>query len=160
MMKEKRFIHLRTRYGISKQDFFNLYNMQSGLCAGCGEKPKPGGRNNCNSLLFVDHDHKTGDIRGLLCQPCNSAIGLAKDSSNILLKLSAYLMRKPMIYFKDLPIKDRGSRERSKTHCKNGHEYSGRNLIVRKNNTRVCRSCSNEYDRKRYIKRKELCKNS
>lgn len=43
------------------------------------------------SRLSVDHDHQTGKIRGLLCNNCNRAIGLLKDSSDILYKAAKYI---------------------------------------------------------------------
>jgi hypothetical protein len=53
-------------------------------CQICGYVPESG-RN------FIDHDHTTGKIRGLLCFKCNSALGLFKDNKELLLKAIAYL---------------------------------------------------------------------
>ena len=43
--------------------------------------------------LHIDHDHKTGKVRGLLCHGCNTAIGLMKDDVNILTKAIEYLKK-------------------------------------------------------------------
>lgn len=51
-------------YGISRQVYLDLHEQQNGLCAICGE---------CGDLV-LDHSHDTGDIRGLLCRPCNKAL--------------------------------------------------------------------------------------
>lgn len=64
----------------------DLEAIQQGKCAICGGDPKfP------NRRLCVDHDHATGHFRGLLCGHCNTAIGLMKDSPEIMRKAIAYL---------------------------------------------------------------------
>ena len=45
--------------------------------------------------LSVDHNHKTGEIRGLLCRKCNMAIGLIGDSPDTLARAIAYLLKDP-----------------------------------------------------------------
>lgn len=57
-------------------------------CECCGNVPAPGERK-----LAFDHDHKTGQFRGWLCGRCNTALGLARESIEILLKLALYLER-------------------------------------------------------------------
>lgn len=47
--------------------------------------------------LYLDHDHKSGDIRGTLCCACNSALGKFRDSEEILLRAIEYLKKKPLI---------------------------------------------------------------
>jgi hypothetical protein len=59
-------------YGITLADFNAMLESQAGLCAVCCEPMKPG-RNTC-----VDHDHKTGAVRGLLCSRCNLLVGHAE----------------------------------------------------------------------------------
>jgi hypothetical protein len=54
-------------YGITCQDYWALFRLQKGLCALC--KSPPGKRR-----FDVDHDHETGEIRGLLCRKCNQTI--------------------------------------------------------------------------------------
>lgn len=80
--------HLQKRYGIAVSEYEKLYAEQGGACAGCGYQPKPGGRR-----LAVDHDHKTGAVRGLLCWRCNTLLGWAKDSPRTLRRLADYLER-------------------------------------------------------------------
>ena len=58
---------------------------QDGKCAICSKTNKSGKR------LFVDHCHRTGRIRGLLCGPCNNAIGLFYDNPELMNKAAAYL---------------------------------------------------------------------
>jgi len=74
---------LRQQYGITMEAYKVLNEVQKGLCAICG---KPDYKS-----LAVDHDHKTGKVRGLLCHKCNTAIGMFDDDTNILLKAVDYL---------------------------------------------------------------------
>lgn len=73
-------------YGLSKEDYFNLLNGQNNLCAICGKKDE-------DKVLCVDHDHKTGEVRGLLCNGCNIGLGNLKDDIQILQSAIAYLQK-------------------------------------------------------------------
>lgn len=75
-----------TKYGITPEDFDNLYNEQKGCCKGCGIH-----QSELAKRISVDHDHATNKVRGLLCQPCNTIIGLAKEDPNTLLELVNYI---------------------------------------------------------------------
>ena len=78
---------LKHRYGITYEQYVNMYNEQSGLCAIC-EKPRElGGR----SGLYIDHDHNTNKVRGLLCPGCNYAIGVFRENKDHLNKAIEYL---------------------------------------------------------------------
>jgi hypothetical protein len=68
-------------YGLTPVEHADLVARQKGLCAICNE-PKD---------LCIDHDHKTGQVRGLLCTNCNLGIGNLKDDPEILRKAIAYL---------------------------------------------------------------------
>jgi hypothetical protein len=59
---------------------------QGGKCAICNKLPKENGK-----ALAVDHCHKTGKIRGLLCDSCNKHLALEKHTPEILLKTIAYI---------------------------------------------------------------------
>jgi hypothetical protein len=74
-------------YGITKEEYDILNTKQGGLCAICGtDKP---GRN--HQTLYIDHDHSTGKVRGLLCCDCNLLLGYAKDNKTVLLESIKYL---------------------------------------------------------------------
>jgi hypothetical protein len=77
---------LEKKYGISKEQFDIMLKQQSGLCCICGNKEK-------DRELSVDHDHKTGAIRGLLCRHCNFAIGILKDDVGIMSRMIMYLQK-------------------------------------------------------------------
>lgn len=82
---------LMSKYGITLVRYNQILNEQGGVCAGCGGPPT--GRS--DEFYYVDHDHATGRVRGLLCHGCNSVLGYAKDRPEVLENLAEYL-RKPV----------------------------------------------------------------
>ena len=80
----------KAQYGITGDKYASLLLEQNNLCAICGspEKTKKNGK---VLSLSVDHDHTSGNIRGLLCLSCNTGLGKFQDSENILRKAAAYL---------------------------------------------------------------------
>lgn len=74
-------------YGLTPDDYLDMYEAQGGVCLICGE----GGESFGGRRLNVDHDHKTGNVRGLLCGLCNSALGKFKDSPELLRRAASYL---------------------------------------------------------------------
>ena len=78
---------LRSKFGLTLEDYDKLFEQQNGVCKICGGVNKDGRR------LFVDHNHKTGKIRDLLCFNCNSVIGLVGEDEKRLLLMSLYLRR-------------------------------------------------------------------
>jgi hypothetical protein len=77
--------HLRRKYGIGADDYDELLRSQNGVCAICLREPNP------NISLHVDHDHETGEIRGLLCFCCNNALGDFEDDYERLAAAVRYL---------------------------------------------------------------------
>jgi len=80
---------LKQSYGITLEQYESMLRAQNHKCAIC-EKDETEVHLN---RLFVDHCHTTGIVRGLLCHPCNAAIGFLKDSVNIALKAATYLTK-------------------------------------------------------------------
>lgn len=74
------------KHGLSVEQFERLLSDQGGGCALCGGR-------NADRRLAIDHDHETGRIRGLLCSRCNTALGLLRDSVDLLTRAVAYLRR-------------------------------------------------------------------
>lgn len=74
------------QYGLTREHLENLLIEQDHRCAICGEL-EPWER------LFVDHDHATGQIRGLLCPECNMAIGLLRDDLDVIASAALYVRR-------------------------------------------------------------------
>jgi Recombination endonuclease VII len=75
--------YLKENYGISLEQYQLMLKWQGGRCAICRKKPK--------GVLCVDHCHKTGRIRGLLCRQCNSALGQFRDSRRLTMAATAFL---------------------------------------------------------------------
>ena len=79
---------LKSAYGITLAQYETLLDTQGGVCAIC----KTSTNGNCGRKLYVDHCHKTGKVRGLLCGRCNSILGFVDDSPDWLEKAKAYLI--------------------------------------------------------------------
>lgn len=77
---------LKRKYGITIDDFNDQLEQQDYRCAICLTDESIG-----NGHFHVDHDHKTGKIRGLLCHHCNVALGSFKDSVETMEKAIDYL---------------------------------------------------------------------
>src|ERR1700730_9374517 len=87
VLAEHRKLHRKEvlmRHGISLEEYEWLLALQGGVCAICEKKPKRG-------LLCVDHCHRTGKIRGLLCAKCNCGLGFYDDDPNRMHAATAYL---------------------------------------------------------------------
>lgn len=89
----RRFWHIKRKYGIEKEEFELLWNKSTGTCFICGEKLELPGYRNGRVLksVAVDHDHKTGKVRGLLCGGCNRAIGYFKENINSIQNSITYI---------------------------------------------------------------------
>jgi len=78
--------NLKKNYGISEAEYLNLLRGQNGVCKMCKQNSHlKSGR------LAVDHCHKTGKIRGLLCTKCNTGIGMFEDNVELLKAAIKYL---------------------------------------------------------------------
>lgn len=77
-----------SRYNLSKEDYDFKYTQQEGRCAICNRH-----ESEFKKRLHVDHDHMTGDIRGLLCQQCNVGLGNFSDSCERLTNAKDYLTK-------------------------------------------------------------------
>ncbi len=74
----------RLKYGIVLDDYERMFEKQQGLCKICHNPPK-------TRTLAVDHDHQTGRVRGLLCNPCNLLLGCVQDQVERLQAAIRYL---------------------------------------------------------------------
>uniref|UniRef100_A0AAU8BB03 Endonuclease VII n=1 Tax=Escherichia phage Baskent_phicoli_1 TaxID=3145031 RepID=A0AAU8BB03_9CAUD len=83
--ESKRNETLRKLYGITVDDYEEMFKRQGGVCAIC-HQPETG-----NIRMAVDHCHASGKVRGLLCKNCNTALGNLKDSIEILTNAITYL---------------------------------------------------------------------
>jgi hypothetical protein len=77
---------LQRKYGISIEEYNKLLMLQNNSCSICKTStPNRGG------LFVVDHNHFTGEVRGILCNNCNVSLGLAGDSIEVLEAMIRYL---------------------------------------------------------------------
>lgn len=77
--------HNLRKYGLTQGQWDEMFAAQGFACAACGNE-EPGAKN-----WHTDHNHATGEIRGILCCGCNLAIGMAKDDPKTLRALAEYL---------------------------------------------------------------------
>lgn len=79
--------HLMQRYGISEDDYREILRAQGSVCKICGALECGAGAKH----FRVDHDHRRGKVRGLLCHNCNAMLGHARDDRSILESAVLYL---------------------------------------------------------------------
>lgn len=80
--------NLLKSYGLTLEEYDRILNEQDGLCKICKD---PTAKHWRTDKLFVDHDHKTGKVRGLLCHDCNYGLGGFKDNISFLKEAIKYL---------------------------------------------------------------------
>lgn len=80
--------HLKRNFGISIEQYNELLKNQNYSCVICGTKETQDRR---SGYLSVDHCHKSGKIRGLLCGTCNRGLGYFKDNPELLYNAFSYL---------------------------------------------------------------------
>lgn len=88
-MKSLRGRHLKHKYGITIEDYEKILVSQNGVCAICGCTSEDAKR--VKGSFAVDHCHITGEVRGLLCNQCNRAIGMLNDDPTLLARAVNYL---------------------------------------------------------------------
>lgn len=89
---KKRIYSVTKLYGITSEEYLELYEKQKNICAIClKQETVTDKRNNMPRNLAVDHCHMTGKIRGLLCARCNKAIGLFKEDLEVIKNSIKYL---------------------------------------------------------------------
>lgn len=88
--KNARQYQLKHHFGMSKIEYNNLAKRQKYKCGICRQHVKTLTRDLC-----VDHCHKTGLVRGLLCHKCNAAIGLLKDDIKLLNRAIDWIKKCP-----------------------------------------------------------------
>lgn len=90
--KKNRAKHLMANYGLTVEEWNQLFESQNYRCAICGSKDPM----HNNGHFVVDHCHNFDFVRGILCGHCNSMIGLAKDDPDILFDAAMYIWSRPV----------------------------------------------------------------
>jgi hypothetical protein len=80
---------LKTKYGMSPEQYDALLAAQGGVCAICKNPPT----DSRGFRMHIDHDHETGAVRGILCGSCNNGLGNFKDSPDLLVTASCYVTK-------------------------------------------------------------------
>lgn len=75
---------LELDFGMTPEEYWEMFDRQGGRCAICRAVPDW-------KRLAVDHDHETGEIRGLLCNQCNTGLGFFRDDSELVAEALSYL---------------------------------------------------------------------
>jgi hypothetical protein len=92
--------HLLRRYGITLEQYEELHSKQNGQCAICNRKEEE-----FHKKLSVDHNHKTGEIRGLLCNHCNHWLVGKHTDGDLMRKIANYLDQGTGLYVPEKPKK-------------------------------------------------------
>lgn len=105
--------HLKSRYGITEEQYHEILKGQEGGCAICGKTPEEEGRN-----LALDHNHKTGEIRGVLCSYHNHRVVGKWTDPDLLRKVADYISTGTGLF---VPEKMKsGRRRKRRVSVKNG----------------------------------------
>jgi hypothetical protein len=74
---------LKHRFGITSEDYWKMSEAQNHVCYICKERD--------SKYLHIDHDHTSGELRGLLCKRCNHGLGNFRDRQDLLKNAIEYL---------------------------------------------------------------------
>jgi hypothetical protein len=82
----KRITTIKSMYGLSLEDYNNIYIKQGGKCAICERH-----QSKLDKVFLIDHDHKAQKVRGLLCRRCNTGLGMIGDDIVSIKRILKYL---------------------------------------------------------------------
>jgi hypothetical protein len=83
--------NLKQRYGISLDEYHSHITNQNFACAICEVELSTALAYKAKRAVVVDHNHETGEVRGVLCSKCNLVLGHARENTTILYKAIVYL---------------------------------------------------------------------
>jgi hypothetical protein len=89
--RKKKDYDLKSKYGLTLAEFSRLHERQRGQCKICRRPICKQTTSTKRRAAVVDHDHRTGEIRGLLCHTCNRALGLFNDDASLLRRALAHV---------------------------------------------------------------------
>lgn len=82
---------MKKQYNITLSEYNRLFDHQLGKCYICGKEQE-------KKRLAIDHDHKTGKLRGLLCHKCNMGIGMFNEDVSLLINAINYINNTEWFY--------------------------------------------------------------
>jgi len=94
--EKAKYYKIKDRYGLTKEEYDSLIE-NNPVCKSCKEE--------FTNTPHVDHDHKTGIVRGLLCNKCNKALGLLNDDPIKIVNLLQYLLESSETISKESTLK-------------------------------------------------------
>lgn len=90
--QRRKWINIKSKYGLTKEQYLTMVKAQNNLCAICNKPETESSSPHIKEMeLSIDHDHKTGIVRGLLCRQCN--IGKLGESPERLRRAADYIER-------------------------------------------------------------------
>lgn len=102
-LERKRSAQFKCRYGINQIGYDRMIAEQNGRCAICGSEPSRHSKR--TQKLYIDHDHETGHVRGLICRRCNAALGVFGDNIEGVMNVLDYLSRAKLAHAASMGIK-------------------------------------------------------
>jgi hypothetical protein len=90
---------LQSKYGITLLEYERMYVRQHGCCRVCGDAMVR--KSHTARSCVVDHNHRTGEVRGLLCHGCNAGLGAFRERIDALENAIAYLRSQGSIHTND-----------------------------------------------------------
>jgi len=93
LKEQDRISRLVRNYGISIEEYNGLLEEQDHKCAICGKGETIKLKNGNTRLLSIDHNHNTGQVRGLLCHKCNTTLGFLSENLQLFDKAKEYLTK-------------------------------------------------------------------
>jgi len=91
LRESQRKANLKRLYGVSPDDYDRMFEEQGGVCRICRQPEQRHRTDGSRKHLHFDHDHVTGQVRGLLCTRCNTVLGMANDDRSVLASAIDYL---------------------------------------------------------------------
>jgi hypothetical protein len=85
--------HIKSRYGMSHEDYDRIWLEQGGRCPICESDLVKDHKKTVRGRARIDHCHATGKVRGILCNECNLAIGFFKEDTTAINRAAAYLAK-------------------------------------------------------------------
>lgn len=83
--------NLKQRYGITIEEYQTFIANQNFACAICTVEISDAVEYKAGRSVVVDHNHETGEVRGILCSKCNLVLGQARESTDVLYRAIVYL---------------------------------------------------------------------
>ena len=92
-LDSEKFYQIERKFGISEEYYFSMLEKQGFKCEICKIPLEDYKNQGYRDFFSVDHDHKTGKIRGLLCDKCNRALGFFGENEETLLNAAEYIRK-------------------------------------------------------------------